>query len=142
MLEDKSSKTFEEIFNEWYKEFLNGEKMMNEDIKNAKIFREEKLAQARREAADAIKSYEMEQKDKLDAEKEKVKVNNYSIKFSFSFQMNVAKNNFEQLDSEFNSQVAAIQMDYKQNKEKVVDYLIENIFNVKIELPENIRKQA
>jgi hypothetical protein len=39
MLEDKSNKTFEEIFNEWYKEFLNGEKMMNEDIKNAKLFR-------------------------------------------------------------------------------------------------------
>jgi hypothetical protein len=30
------------------------------------------LAQARREAFEAIKSYEMEQKDKLDAEKEKV----------------------------------------------------------------------
>ncbi len=72
MLEDKSNKTFEEIFNEWYKEFLNCEKMMNEDIKYAKVFREEKLAQARREATEAIKSYEMEQRDKLDAEKEKV----------------------------------------------------------------------
>lgn len=72
MLEDKSSKTFEEIFNEWYKEFLNCEKMMNEDIKNSKVFREEKLSQARREAMEAIKSYEMEQRDKLDAEKEKV----------------------------------------------------------------------
>ena len=41
---------------------------------------------------------------------------------------------------EFNNQVAAIQIDYKQNKDKVVEYLIENIFNVKIELPENIRK--
>jgi hypothetical protein len=75
MLEDKSNKTFEEIFNEWYKEFLNCEKMMNEDIKNAKVFREEKLSQARREAMEAIKSYEMEQRDKLDTEKEKVKKN-------------------------------------------------------------------
>jgi hypothetical protein len=39
MLEDKNTKPFEEIFNDWYKEFLNSEKMMNEDIKNAKAFR-------------------------------------------------------------------------------------------------------
>lgn len=32
-------------------------------------------------------------------------------------------------------------MDYKQNKDKVVDYFIESIFNVNIELPENIRKE-
>lgn len=73
MLEDKN-KSFEDIFNEWYKKFLEEEKLFNEEIKNAKMYREEKLAQARREALDTIKSYEMEQKDKLDAEKEKVKI--------------------------------------------------------------------
>ena len=71
MFEDKT-KSFENIFNEWYKKFLEEEKLMNEEIKTAKTFREEKLNRARREAMDTIKSYEMEQKDKLEAEKEKV----------------------------------------------------------------------
>jgi hypothetical protein len=38
MLEEKT-KTFEEIFNEWYKKFLEEEKLMNEEIKTAKNFR-------------------------------------------------------------------------------------------------------
>jgi Skp family chaperone for outer membrane proteins len=80
---------------------------------------------AKREAMDTIKSYELEQKDKLDAEKEKV---------------NASRNNFEQMDSEYNSQVAAIQQDHKQNKDKVIDFLLDNILNVGIELPENIKK--
>ncbi len=71
MLEDKQV-TFEEQFNDWYKKFLEQERLMNEEIKSAKLFREEKLNRARREAQDTIKSYELEQKDKLDAEKEKV----------------------------------------------------------------------
>ena len=72
MLNEKNS--FEDVFNEWYKKFLEQEKIFNDDIKNAKMYRDEKLAQARREASDTIKSYEMEQKDKLDAEKEKVSI--------------------------------------------------------------------
>lgn len=60
----------------------------------------------------------------------------------FFYQLNVTKNNFDQLDAEFNSQVATIQLDYKQNKDKVVEFLIDSIFNVKIELPENIKKQS
>lgn len=71
MLEDKN-KTFEEIFNEWYKKFLEEEKVMNEEIKSAKTYRDEKLSQARRDAMDTIKTYEMEQKDKLEVEMEKV----------------------------------------------------------------------
>jgi hypothetical protein len=39
MLEDKNSKSFEEIFNEWYKKFLEEEKLMNEEIKTAKSYR-------------------------------------------------------------------------------------------------------
>ena len=42
MIEEKS-KTFEEIFNEWYKKFLAEEAGMNNEIKNAKKYREEKL---------------------------------------------------------------------------------------------------
>ncbi len=74
---------------------------------------------------DTIKSYELEQKDKLDAEKEKV---------------NATRNNFEQMDNEYNNQVLAIQQDHKQNKDKVVEFLLDNILNVGIELPENIKK--
>lgn len=38
MLDDKN-KTFEEIFNEWYKKFLEEEKLMNDEIKSAKLYR-------------------------------------------------------------------------------------------------------
>lgn len=82
---------------------------------------------AKREAMDTIKSYELEQKDKLDAEKEKV---------------NASRNNFEQMDNEYKTQVSAIQHDHKQNKDKVIDFLLDNILNVGIELPENIKKGA
>ena len=50
MIEEKA-KTFEEIFNEWYKKFLAEEAGMNNEIKNAKKYREEKLNQARKEPA-------------------------------------------------------------------------------------------
>jgi hypothetical protein len=73
-MNDEKGKSFEDAFNDWYKKFLDEEKLFNEEIKNAKMYRDEKLAQARREALDTIKSYEMEQKDKLDAEKEKVNI--------------------------------------------------------------------
>ena len=74
---------------------------------------------------DTIKSYELEQKDKLDAEKEKV---------------NATRNNFEHIDNDFNHQVSAIQQDFKQNKDKVVEYLLDHILNVAIALPDNIKK--
>ena len=54
MIEEKA-KTFEEIFNEWYKKFLAEEAGMNNEIKNAKKYREEKLNQARKEAMMTIK---------------------------------------------------------------------------------------
>jgi hypothetical protein len=44
------------------------------------------------------------------------------------------------LDQEYYKKCELIQQDYKQNKEKVIDYLIDNIMNVAIELPENIKK--
>ena len=57
MIEDKS-KTFEEIFNEWYKKFLEEETGMNEKIKKAKRQREEELSKAREEAKETIKRAE------------------------------------------------------------------------------------
>ncbi len=79
---------------------------------------------ARKEAMEAIKTYEMEQTDKLGAEMEKT---------------NVAKNNFDLLDSEFNNRVVTIQQDLKQNRDQVVDFIVEGALNVDIELPQNIK---
>lgn len=123
MIEDKT-KSFEEIFNEWYKKFLEEEKMMNEEIKTAKIYREEKLAQARREALETIKSYELEQRDKLESDKEK---------------LNVTKSYFDQMDIDFKNQVQKIQSDFKKNKDKVIEYLVSNVMSVEIELPSNVK---
>lgn len=52
----------------------------------------------------------------------------------------MTKNNFDQLDKEYANKITAIQTDFKQNKDKVVEYLIDNIMNVELELPENIKK--
>ena len=52
----------------------------------------------------------------------------------------MTKNNFDQLDNEYKQQVTKIQQSVKQNKDKVIDFLIDNILNVEIELPENIKK--
>ena len=89
MIEDRP-KSFEEIFNDWYKKFLEQESGMNNEIKQAKKFKEEKLQQARKEAMETIKNYEMQQRDKLEADKEK---------------LNVTKNYFEQMDADFKKEV-------------------------------------
>ena len=52
----------------------------------------------------------------------------------------MTKNNFDQLDNEYKQQVTKIQQSVKQNKDKVIDFLIDNLLNVEIELPENIKK--
>jgi hypothetical protein len=56
-------------------------------------------------------------------------------------QMNENKSNIELLESKFKEETGRIQMDYKQNKDKVIDYLIDNILSVDIELPENIKNK-
>ena len=47
---------------------------MNNEIKQAKNFKGEKLKQARKEAQEIIKNYEIQQRDKLEADKEKLNV--------------------------------------------------------------------
>jgi hypothetical protein len=44
------------------------------------------------------------------------------------------------MERNYDNEIGAIQQGYKQNKDKVIDFLIENIMNVDIELPENIKK--
>ena len=126
MIEEKA-KTFEEIFNEWYKKFLAEEAGMNNEIKNAKKYREEKLNQARKEAMITIKSYEDEQRDKLESDKEK---------------LNVTKNYFDQMDADYKKEVETMKSQLKQNKNKVIDFLIGNVLNVELELPKSVMKDG
>ena len=125
MIEEKA-KTFEEIFNEWYKKFLAEEAGMNNEIKNAKKYRGEKLNQARKEAMMTIKSYEDEQRDKLESDKEK---------------LNVTKNYFDKMDADYKKEVEVMKQQLKQNKEKVIDFLIGNVLNVELELPKSVQKK-
>ena len=122
MIEDRP-KSFEEIFNDWYKKFLEQESGMNNEIKQAKKFKEEKLQQARKEAMETIKNYEMQQRDKLEADKEK---------------LNVTKNYFEQMDADFKKEVELMRQQHKDNKDKVINYLLDNILNVDLSLPPSI----
>ena len=122
MIEDRP-KSFEEIFNDWYKKFLEQENGMNNEIKQAKKFKDEKLQQARKEAMETIKNYEMQQRDKLEADKEK---------------LNVTKNYFEQMDSDFKKEVELMRQQHKDNKDKVINYLLDHILNVDLSLPPSI----
>ena len=122
MIEDRP-KSFEEIFNDWYKKFLEQENGMNNEIKQAKKFKDEKLKQARKEAQETIKNYEIQQRDKLEADKEK---------------LNVTKNYFEQMDADFKKDVELMRQQHKDNKDKVINYLLDNILNVDLSLPPSI----
>ena len=122
MIEDRP-KSFEEIFNDWYKKFLEQESGMNNEIKQAKKFKEEKLQQARKEAMETIKNYEIQQRDKLEADKEK---------------LNVTKNYFEQMDTDFKKEVELMRQQHKDNKDKVINYLLDHILNVDLSLPPSI----
>jgi hypothetical protein len=66
---DEKGKTFEDIFNEWYKKFLEQEKEVNEDIRQARCRRDETLEKARREIDTTIKNYQMEQDYRVESEK-------------------------------------------------------------------------
>ena len=96
---------------------------MNNEIKQAKKFKDEKLKQARKEAQETIKNYEMQQRDKLEADKEK---------------LNVTKNYFEQMDADFKKDVELMRQQHKDNKDKVINYLLDNILNVDLSLPPSI----
>ncbi len=129
-----TSKPFEEQFNTWYKKFLAEETSMNKEIKDAKDYKQQKLEKSRQEAKETLKNYEAQQRDKLEREKDKI---------------NVEKNAFEKLDAEFQKEVEIMRQKHKQNKDKVIKMLIDNIFTVDLSLPpsilhqkeENIRKK-
>jgi hypothetical protein len=74
MIEDKG-KSFEDIFNEWYKKFLEQEKEVNDEISKAKQIKEEILEKSRKEIETTIKNYQVEQNYKLESEKNVYSIN-------------------------------------------------------------------
>ena len=118
-----TSKPFEEQFNSWYKKFLTEESSMNKEIKEAKDYKQKKLEQARKDAKTTIKNYEADLREKLEREKDKI---------------NVEKNKFEKMDADFQKDVENMKLKNRQNKDAVIKMLIDNIFNVDLNLPPSI----
>ena len=122
MLEGQS-KPFEEQFNSWYKKFLTEESSMNKEIKEAKEYKQKKLEQSRAEAKTTLTNYEAQQREKLEREKDKI---------------NVEKNVFDKMDADFQKEEENMKLKLKQNKDTVIKMLIDNIFNVDLNLPPSI----
>ena len=118
-----TSKPFEEQFNTWYKTFLTEEAKMNDEIKKAKLDKQAKIDKAREEAKKTIKNYEAQKREELERKKDAI---------------NVEKNTFDKLDADFKNEVEIMRQKHKQNQDKVIKMLIENIFNVDLKLPANI----
>ena len=118
-----TSKPFEEQFNSWYKKFLTEESSMNKEIKEAKDYKQKKLEQSRTEAKATLKNYEAQQREKLEREKDKI---------------NVEKNVFDKMDADFQKEVENMKLKHRQNKDVVIKMLIDNIFNVDLNLPPSI----
>ena len=64
--------------------------------------------------------------DKLESDKEK---------------LNVTKNYFDKMDADYKKEVEVMKQQLKQNKEKVIDFLIGNVLNVELELPKSVQKK-
>ena len=82
------------------------------------------MKNARKEALEAIRNYELELRDIINLEKDKI---------------NVHKSSQEDNESKFKGELQSIQSDYKQNKDKVIDFLIDNVLNVQLEIPQNVK---
>ena len=121
-----TSKPFEEQFNTWYKKFLAEETSMNKEIKDAKDYKQQKLEQSRQEAKNTLKNYEAQQREKLEREKDKI---------------NVEKNVFDKMDAEFQKEVENMKLKHRQNKDSVIKMLIDDVFNVDLNLPPSILHQ-
>lgn len=122
---EAKTKGFEETFNDWYKQFLAEERKMNEKIIIAKKNKQKEIEKAREDAKRTIREYELEQQNKLDANKAK---------------LDTEKNFFEKMDKEFKKDVEDMKEKLKKNKDKVIDMLINRILTVDLEIPDNINK--
>lgn len=126
LIETKST-TIETAFNDWYKKFLDIEKDLTDQLKEAKKHKDEKIENARKEALELIKNYEIEQRENMEAAKAK-------ISLSILKGDEIEKRNKRELDD--------IDVQYKANKGKVIEFLVENVFCVDLELPNTIKKKS
>ena len=120
---DGKSKAFEEVFQEWYQKFSVKEKEMNNLLQDAKDSKREKIEKAREEAKQTINAYEKEKINQLEADKERIKLE---------------KGGYGDLDTKFQKEVEEMRNKHKKNKDTVINMLLERVFDVNLDLPENI----
>lgn len=123
-------KNFESSFNDWYIKFIKLEKDLGEQVKKAKYERDKKVEQARHEAKILIKEYEKDQRENMEVTKSKILASHGK------------DNKGDDLDKKNSKDLQELQNQYEANKGKVIDYLIENLFDVDLELPESIKKKS
>ena len=58
----------------------------------------------------------------------------------FLIKLEIHKNNFEQVEKQHQLELQSLQKDYKENKEKVVEYIIDHVMSVTLVIPDNIQK--
>ena len=123
-------KDFESSFNVWYKEFIDLERNLGEEVKKAKVIRDKKIDKAREEAKDLIKEYEKDQRENMEVTKSKIIASHgKDIKG-------------DDIDKKNKKDIEDLQIQYKSNKNKVIEFLIENIFEVDLDIPESIKKKS
>lgn len=129
-----SSQTFEKDFNNWYKTFLEEEQKFNDQVKIARKEKEEKVKKAREEAISLIRNYEEEQRENLDAMKKKVS--------HLLFQISLTYNKSEDLDKNFDLEKEEIKKQFDKNRKNVINFLVETLLEVNVELPESLKKKS
>jgi len=60
--------------------------------------------------------------------------------FIYSKKLEIHKNNFEQVEKQHQLELQTLQKDFKENKDKVIDYIIDNVMRVTLDIPDNIQK--
>lgn len=129
-----STQTFEKDFNNWYKTFLEEEQKFNEQVKTARKEKEEKVKKAREEAISLIRNYEEEQRENLDSMKKKVS--------NLLFQISLTYNKSEDLDKNFDLEKEEIKKQFDKNRKNVINFLVETLLEVNVELPESLKKKS
>ena len=119
--------SFESTFNNWYKMFLEEEKKLTEQVAIAKKQKDEKLEKARKEAKEFLKVYEKEQRENLEASKLKI-------------QSSSGKG--EDLDKKYKKEIEDIHNNFKANKSAAINYLVDKVFDVSLDLPDSIIKKS
>ena len=123
-------KDFESTFNDWYKKFIHLEKDLGDQVKKAKVERDKKVEKAREEAKVLIKEYEKDQRENMEVSKSKI------------LAAHGKDTKGDDIDKRNKKELENLEVQYKTNKSKVIEYLIDNIFEVDLDIPESIKKKS